>query len=289
MLIGGVYCIENIYNGKMYIGSSLDLSKRFLVHFSLLKHGKSHNKHLQASYNAYGKEAFIYYVIEHCAKEDIKKREQFWIDNTDCLISGYNQSKNAIDNSGWNHTVLYKEKMSQDRMGSNNPAYGRKKTLKQIESTRNRFLGRAHKQETKDKMSAYRANNKFKYIGSKSGKAILNEKDVYEIKLLIAEGVLSYSKIASKYSVASTTIGGIFANRRWSHVLCKELDEYKKQYKINSRQCGEANIKSKLTVEKVAEIRNITNKSHRSIAKEYNVSSVTIDNIMNMKTWKYGV
>ena len=234
MQVGGVYCIENIYNGKMYIGSSLNLSRRLSGHFSELKYGRSHNKHLQASYNRYGKDAFIYYVIEYCKKEDVRKREQFWIDNTDCVINGYNMSKNVIDNSGWNHTELYKEKMSKDRTGNKNPAYGRKKTPEEIESIRNRFLGRAHKQETKDKMSAYRANNKFKHIGSKCGKSILKEKDVYEIKLLISEERLSFSEIASKYNVAPSTISGIFANRKWSHVLCKELDEYKKQHNINS-------------------------------------------------------
>lgn len=286
MSIAGVYCIENIYNGKMYIGSSFNAHQRIMAHFSLLRNNKSHNNHLQASYNKYGRDAFVGYVVEFCEKNIVKDREQFWIDNTNCIANGFNKSSTVIDNSGWNHSEELKAKLSKERTGSGNPQYGKKMSTEQVEEIRKRGTGRKHKKQSKDLMIKHRANHKKFYVGSKSGKAILNERKVYRIKLLLAENKLSFSEIALKFNVAAPTIGGIFTNKRWSHVPCSELDQYKKTYKINSRQIGEANNKSKLTAKDVIEIRQISGKSYAAIGRMYNVSDVTISNIIKMKIWK---
>lgn len=286
MPIAGVYCIENIYNGKMYIGSSFYAQQRLGAHFSLLRNNKSHNKHLQASYNKYGKEAFIGYVLEPCEKEVVKEREQFWIDNTNCITHGFNKSWTVIDNSGWNHSEELKAKLSIERKGAGNPAYGKKMTAEEIEVIRKNSTGRKHKKQAKDKMIKHRSANKQDYVGSKSGKAILNETKVYEIKLLIAEGELSFSEIALKYGIAAPTIGGIFTGTRWGHVKCKPLEDYRKNYKPNTRASGEANNKSKLTVKQVLEIRAISGKSYAAIGRMYNVSDATISNIIKMKIWR---
>lgn len=60
----GIYRISNTINGKYYIGSTKDFNVRFKTHLTNLKLGKHVNKHLQASYNKYGKEAFIIEPIE---------------------------------------------------------------------------------------------------------------------------------------------------------------------------------------------------------------------------------
>ena len=51
----GIYCIESFINGKKYIGSSVDLSKRvFDGHIKSLEKGNHHNRHLQNHVNKYG-------------------------------------------------------------------------------------------------------------------------------------------------------------------------------------------------------------------------------------------
>lgn len=285
MSIAGVYCIENIYNGKIYIGSAFNAHARVLAHFGLLRKGKSHNNHLQASYDKYGKDAFVGYIIELCEKGMVKEREQFWIDNTSCLITGYNKSGKVIDNSGWNHSEELKNKLSVNRMGDKNPMYGKVPSNETKEMLRLSSTGRRHRQQAKDKMIKHRANNKQNYVGSKCGKAILNEKQVYEIKILLSKGNL-LTKIAAEFKVSPITISGIFENRRWSHVICTELEEYKKTYKPFSRHTGELNNKSKLTEKQVKEIRAISGKSYAAISRIYNVSDVLISNIIKMKIWK---
>lgn len=54
----GVYKISNSSNGKCYIGSSIDIDRRRLEHFSALLHNKHINQHLQNAYNKYGEGMF---------------------------------------------------------------------------------------------------------------------------------------------------------------------------------------------------------------------------------------
>jgi len=61
--MGYVYKIINNKNGKFYIGSTKDIDYRFKSHKYTLKKGVHQNKHLQNSYNKYGKGSFEFVVI----------------------------------------------------------------------------------------------------------------------------------------------------------------------------------------------------------------------------------
>ena len=61
---GGVYQITNIINGKKYVGSAKTFKTRAAGHASSLKNGKHQNKHLQASFDKHGADAFLFEVIE---------------------------------------------------------------------------------------------------------------------------------------------------------------------------------------------------------------------------------
>lgn len=77
----GIYKIINIKNGKFYIGSAVNFEKRKRNHFNLLKRNVHDNTHLQRAYNKYGREYFIFEIIE-CVKDKniLIEREQYWID-----------------------------------------------------------------------------------------------------------------------------------------------------------------------------------------------------------------
>ena len=77
----GIYKIENILDGKKYIGSSVNIKKRFIRHKCDLNRGKHHNIFLQRSYNLYGKNNFNFEIIEECSLEELKIVEQRYLDN----------------------------------------------------------------------------------------------------------------------------------------------------------------------------------------------------------------
>jgi group I intron endonuclease len=63
MSVAGVYQITCLSNNRIYIGSSTNIDARKKQHFSSLKHGKHENQHLQAAYNKYGKDNFVFRVL----------------------------------------------------------------------------------------------------------------------------------------------------------------------------------------------------------------------------------
>lgn len=99
--VSGIYCIENIINNKVYIGSSSNLRRRYNTHKTKLCCNIHTNKHLQNAVNKYGIENFVFKVIEECAIEDLIVREQYWLDVTQAYITGYNIRTVAESNKGF--------------------------------------------------------------------------------------------------------------------------------------------------------------------------------------------
>lgn len=95
--ICGVYCIENLVNHKKYIGSSVNIYRRWSQHKRELNGNYHYNNYLQNAFNKYGKDNFAYFIIETCSEEDRVNREQYWIDNyMSCNeLYGYNIAKFA--------------------------------------------------------------------------------------------------------------------------------------------------------------------------------------------------
>jgi group I intron endonuclease len=73
-----IYQITNMVNGKYYIGSAESFARREWQHKYDLKRGAHKNPHLQASWNKYGADAFIFEVIEEIDPD----RAAFDVENT---------------------------------------------------------------------------------------------------------------------------------------------------------------------------------------------------------------
>lgn len=60
----GIYKIQNLVNGKVYIGSSADIKKRFGAHRSKLGRGTHHSIFLQRSWDKHGSVNFSFAILE---------------------------------------------------------------------------------------------------------------------------------------------------------------------------------------------------------------------------------
>ena len=76
----GIYKITNTANGKVYIGSSVDVRSRFNSHRSDLRQNKHGNQHLQKAWNLYGEECFFFEIIEECSPDLVRPIEQKHLD-----------------------------------------------------------------------------------------------------------------------------------------------------------------------------------------------------------------
>jgi len=126
-----IYKITNRVNGKIYIGSASDVSRRIIYHKNTLRNKKHTNRHLQAAFLKYGEQNFTFEVIEYLDdKLKLRDREQYWMDLLKVCDEkfGYNIVPNSQHKmlseetkrllrlrpvrSGWKHTPETKQRIS---------------------------------------------------------------------------------------------------------------------------------------------------------------------------------
>lgn len=77
---GTIYKIENLVNGKVYIGqTSRQPEIRLNKHLTALKGNYHNNSYLQNSWNKYGGKNFRFKIIENVPIESLDERERYWI------------------------------------------------------------------------------------------------------------------------------------------------------------------------------------------------------------------
>lgn len=161
-MVMGVYKIVNTENGKMYIGSSVDVERRFSRHRKDLDKGQHHCEYLQRAWNKHGRDSFSFEVIEECkTEEDARLAEQKYIDSMYDTL--YNTSK--VSSGG--DLISYHprraeivEKMSkslQEKYKNMTPEerkliYG---------SHKNGMTGRTHTKEVREKLSEIKKGNQY--------------------------------------------------------------------------------------------------------------------------------
>lgn len=96
----GIYKIENLINGKVYIGQAINIKHRWKGHKKELIYNTHCNKHLQNAWNKYKEENFKFEVIEECEENKLTEREQYWIDYYGGLNSSNNYNKKDAGNKG---------------------------------------------------------------------------------------------------------------------------------------------------------------------------------------------
>jgi group I intron endonuclease len=111
--VGGIYAIRCTVNGKVYVGSAVNIKNRWAVHRHGLARGIHHGVLLQRAWNRHGADAFIFEVLEHVATAtDLLLREQFWIDSLNAVPGGYNTAPVAGSTLGKTHGETARQKMS---------------------------------------------------------------------------------------------------------------------------------------------------------------------------------
>lgn len=231
----GCYMITNTINGKIYIGSSENINKRWNEHKNMLLKNKHDNNHLQAAYNKYGIGAFEYIIIRYCDKEDCLFFEQIYLDtywdggnlcyniakdatapmkgrkHSEGFMVGKNNSMFGKSSSmlGKHHTTETKNKISSANIGKNNGMFS--KTGELCPS-----FGKLHTEKQKAACSG-KNNPMFGRTGEKNPSAKLTWKQVKEIRLYYKEGITRVD-LAKKYGVSFQNISSILNNKIWKEV-----------------------------------------------------------------------
>jgi group I intron endonuclease len=220
----GIYKITNLKTGKFYIGSSVNIERRWYSHKSRLRRGIHSNEHLLNAWNKYGEDCFDFSILHETKKEQLLDLEQEIIDESGCLNRkiGYNKAlKTCSSMLGKKHSEETKEKLRAARLGRKHT----EETKSKISAT---HKGKTFSEETKRKMSASakkrgvlphmyappspegrRKISEYAKTrtGTKNPNSRLTQEQVEEIRKLFSENKnLSNSKVAKMYGVSLSTI-----------------------------------------------------------------------------------
>lgn len=214
----GVYSITCTANGRVYIGSSMNIRQRWTTHKSWLRKGTHNIPLLQADWTEYGEVAFEFALLA-----DIEERarryqveEQFieaQMAKGDCyntsacsrVAGGYTftdeQRQHVSDalkgkpKSAEHRANLWQDRPVTDEFRETMAANGRK--LKGVEKS----------DETRLRMSAAQEN-----------RVLLTEPQVREIKRLLAQDELTGGEIGRMFGVGRSAICAIKSGRTWPNV-----------------------------------------------------------------------
>jgi group I intron endonuclease len=155
-MTSGIYCIECKGNNKKYVGKSFNIENRIKEHIRGFnrKAYKYENFYLINSWEKYGKDSFIFYILEKCDINMLDERERFYIESTNTKHpNGFNFTDGGSGVLGYKHSEESKIKIGTNtpkRFGENHPNWGKHTP-----------------QEIKDKMSKKNSQEKSPRFGIK--------------------------------------------------------------------------------------------------------------------------
>ena len=191
----GIYKIENLINGKIYVGQSNNIERRFSQHKSPYEQKRFSDKPLYKAFQKYGIENFSFSVIEECTIEQLNEKEKLWISKLQSLThqNGYNITVGGDGVADDNHP---NHKLTREDIVDIRNRYNKRERCKEVEAIYSDRIGHSGfskiwKGETwKDIMpEVYTEENKEFHKhntgqkGASNGRALLTEEDVYAIRL----------------------------------------------------------------------------------------------------------
>ena len=202
LTIPGVYQITNKTNGHKYIGSSINIWKRWGSHLAELRKNTHSGVHLQNAWNKYGEDSFEFSVLIFCDAENILLYEQSCLDS---LKPEYNIRKSVYNSrAGTKATDETKAKLRESHLGNKPSDETRAKMSKAGMGNKN-GLGYKHTDEAKAKISKISLGNKYN-LGYKHteesklnmGKSKLGQKRSEETKSNISKALLGNKNCLGK-------------------------------------------------------------------------------------------
>lgn len=244
----GIYKIINLQNNKVYIGSAIDIERRFAEHFYKLRCGKHQSSHLQAAWEKYGPSCFDYLIIEEVASDQLLVREQYYLDLFKSYERefGYNTCNVAGNTLGYRHSLETIEAMSEIAKQRTHTEETKQKISEAHSGEKNYFYGKHHTEETKQKLREA-AKKRCNFTRK------LNWEKVDKIRELYATKQYTWMQLGKLFDVSDTVIGRIVNNEGWTEEL-----RQREVASLNCCMCGTKFITYRDLIFHLRKIHDIT-------------------------------
>lgn len=211
----GIYQIKNVVNGKIYVGSSINMDSRWSNHKTALRGNYHHGTYLQRAWGKYGEDNFLFSIVEEMPfSEDatLREVENYYFNK---LKPEYNEAKYAT-RSPWykrHFPKEMKEKMRKSKTGDKHWNYGKHHSEETRAKISASHVGKRIPKDVRERMGSK---------GEKNPKSKLTERDVFFIKYFKRKCNVPSKKIAAYYKVHESTIHNAISGRTWKHLLENE-------------------------------------------------------------------
>jgi group I intron endonuclease len=310
---GKIYCAHCIFTGKKYIGQTITLLEyRVSQHFTLSK--GNHHKFANAL-KKYGRDGFIWGVIEECDKSLLNDREVYWIEKYNTYKKGYNSTTGG--NQGgecWAKEYLIETPDGKNELIENLEKYCRENNLRrstmQATLVGTTLSHRGYKiiPRTTKEIERYKKTRKTIEINIALGKeksSKFTKENLSKVYLVQKpngdrEEIKNLSQYCRDNDLNIAHIHETLYGKRVQHKGYKliprtneEIKRYENERRIRedtSRKglTGEKNGRAILNWDKVNEIRKLhSSKKYKNqeIADMFGIKKVTVEKIVANKLW----
>lgn len=268
----GIYMIKNKINGKVYIGQSIHIHKRFKEH---IRHSKYSNSVIHLAIKKYGLENFEFNILILCKKDKLNELESKYIIeyNANNKENGYNIAIPGVDCvPAMVGELNGNSKMTSEDIISIRQKYNdglqKSEVYKIFENkiSKNTFqdiwIGKTWKHIMinvyTEKNKEYQKNN-FNRSFIKS----IPEEDILKIREFRSENKFSKSEIYENFKYINiNTFNDIWYNKTFKHIQATKKTDYKK---FATNQSGFNNNNAKLTENDVVIIRTYKKQGAKKI------------------------
>lgn len=164
----GIYMIQNLINGKIYIGQGVDIERRWGHHKSELRGNYHGNEHLQHAWNKDGEDNFEFTIICECDENQLNTMEEYYIFELMSYDDEVGYNKNYGGGSGRPNEESRKKLSEALKIAMSRPEVRKKMSENHADfkGENHPMYGKHHSEETRKKLSEY---NKGKYVGENNG------------------------------------------------------------------------------------------------------------------------
>jgi group I intron endonuclease len=226
-----VYKITNLVNGKIYIGKTFNIEKRWAKHLETAANPQRRSySYIHKSINKYGVENFKIEIIEiDLSMEQVSERERLWIKELNSKDP--NIGMNLTDGGEGTAGLKWSEESRDKKRGVNNPNFGKhlpesikEKLSKALSGENNPFYGKKHTKEVVNFLKNREISDDIKDIisenckGERQWNAKFSDNDIIQIRKQWDNGEKSQTELAKEYGVKPNTINQIVNRKRWTHI-----------------------------------------------------------------------
>lgn len=237
----GIYKYENKLTHSVYVGQSINITKRKWEHENCSSPTSLIDQRLQE----YGTEAFSFEVIEECEPDALDEREIYWIKFYDSYNNGYNQTLGGQSQFGENNLLAkLKEKQVKEIIGlleKTNESYEQignkynvhRNTIDLINRCKTWTYLHNYKNNIRQEARANRGELTSAFAGEHNSTSILTEEKAKEIIELLKTDKRSIAQLSRDLNISINILYDINRYRTW-----KYLHDFNKNIRNEYKQRG---------------------------------------------------